>query len=39
MALGIIVTVDPIGQFPDQLLGVFADLGIVIEVHFVFEGG
>jgi len=37
--LAVVVTVDPEGQVPDQLLGAVQDLGIVIEAQFVFEGG
>ena len=35
----VVVTVDPEGQAPDQLLGAVQDLGIVIEAQFVFESG
>ena len=38
-ALAVVVTVDPEGQLPDQLLRAFQGLCIVIEVQFVFEGG
>lgn len=38
-AFAVVVTVDPEGQLPDQLLRAFQDLCIVIEVQFVFEGG
>lgn len=37
--LAVVVTVDPEGQVPDQLLGAVQDLGIVIEAQFVFKGG
>jgi len=37
--LTVVVTVDPKGQVHDQLLRAVQDLGIVIEVQFVFEGG
>jgi len=36
--LAVVVTIDPEGQVPDQLLGAIQDLGIVIEVQFVFQG-
>lgn len=37
--LAVVVAVDPEGELPDQLLRAVQDLGIVIEVEFVFEGG
>jgi hypothetical protein len=35
----VVVTVDPKGQVPDQLLWAVQGHGIVIEIQFVFEGG
>jgi hypothetical protein len=37
--LTVLVTIDPEGQLPDQLLGAVQDLGIVIEAQFAFEDG
>ena len=37
--LAVVVTVDPEGHLPDQLLWAVQDLCIVIEAQFVFEGG
>jgi hypothetical protein len=39
MTLAAVVTVDTLGQFPDQVLGAVQGLGIVIEAQLVFEGG
>jgi len=39
MTLAAVVTVDTLGQCPDQLLGPDQGLGIVIEDQLVFEGG
>ena len=35
----VVVTVDPEGPMPDQLLGAVQAHGIVIEAQLVFEGG
>ena len=38
-ALAVVVTIDPEGQVPDQLLGAVQSHSIVIEAHLVFKGG
>ena len=35
----VVVTVDPKGQVPDQLLWAVQSCGIVVELQFMFEGG
>ena len=37
--LAVVVTIDPEGQVPDQLLGAVQGHSIVIEAHLVFKGG
>lgn len=39
MMLTVVVTIDPEGQVPNQLLGAAQYFGTVIEVQFAFEGG